>query len=138
MDDILSRGKGIVEVLIVNGTIFGIVITLQNKTILIIMSSTKESILKSIVALGLKVLPKGARLILYGSQARGDTHQGSDWDLLILLDDDHQEEDVFANYGYPFVELGWEFGSYFSPKIYTYSEWAFVAEECVTLRQRLR
>lgn len=88
------------------------------------MFTTKESILKSIVALGLKVLPKGARLILFGSQARGDTHDESDWDLLILLDDDQPKGDSFGAYGYPFVELGWEYGTYFSPKIYTYSEWA--------------
>ena len=88
------------------------------------MSTTKESILKSIVALGSKVLPKGARLILFGSQARGDAHDESDWDLLILLDDDQPKGDSFGTYGYPFVELGWEYGTYFSPKIYTYSEWA--------------
>ena len=88
------------------------------------MSPTKESILKSIVALGSKVLPQGARLILFGSQARGDAHDESDWDLLILLEDDQPKDDVFGDYGYPFVELGWEYGTYFSPKIYTYSEWA--------------
>jgi predicted nucleotidyltransferase len=27
-----------------------------------------------------------ARIILYGSHARGDAHSDSDWDLLILLD----------------------------------------------------
>ena len=80
--------------------------------------------MKSIVALGSKVLPKGARLILFGSQARGDAHDESDWDLLILLDDNQPKDNAFGNYGYPFVELGWEYGAYFSPKIYTYSEWA--------------
>jgi uncharacterized protein len=28
----------------------------------------------------------GARVILYGSRARGDAEQDSDWDLLVLLD----------------------------------------------------
>ena len=31
-------------------------------------------------------LPKGSRLLLYGSQARGTAGHGSDWDILILLD----------------------------------------------------
>lgn len=88
------------------------------------MSTKKESILKSIVALGTKVLPKGARLILFGSQARGDARSDSDWDLLILLNDGQSNEDRFGIYAYPFVELGWGYGTYFSPKIYTYSEWA--------------
>ena len=88
------------------------------------MSTDKEAILQSIVSLGSKVLPSGSRLILFGSQARGDAHEESDWDLLILLNDGQLGRDAFGNYGYPFVELGWEYGTYFSPKIYTYSEWA--------------
>jgi len=86
--------------------------------------SEKETILSSIRALGAKVLPKGARLILFGSQARNDAHEDSDWDLLILLSDRQLQKDNFGAYAYPFVELGWEYGTYFSPKIYTYSEWA--------------
>lgn len=40
---------------------------------------SNENILNSIRNLGIKVLPKGARLILFGSQARGDVHTESDW-----------------------------------------------------------
>ena len=88
------------------------------------MLSEKETILSSIRALGAKVLPKGARLILFGSQARNDARDDSDWDLLILLKDQQLQKDTFGAYAYPFVELGWEYGTYFSPKIYTYAEWA--------------
>ena len=88
------------------------------------MLSEKETILSSICALGAKVLPEGARLILFGSQARNDARDDSDWDLLILLNDKQLPNDTFGTYAYPFVELGWEYGTYFSPKIYTYTEWA--------------
>lgn len=37
-------------------------------------------------------LPPQSTLLLYGSQARGDAHQGSDWDLLILLDKPRLDE----------------------------------------------
>lgn len=87
------------------------------------MSTAKEIILDSIQALGSKILPKDARLLLFGSQARGDERSDSDWDLLILIDDKNQNGDVFGSYAYPFVELGWEHGTYFSPKIYSFSEW---------------
>lgn len=83
-----------------------------------------SDILFQIQQLGRKILPKNARLFLFGSHARGDFREDSDRDLLILLDDDCLGKDVFGDYGYPFVELGWEYGTYFSPKIYTYSEWA--------------
>lgn len=33
-----------------------------------------------------KVMPEGSQVWLYGSRARGDTRDDSDWDLLILLD----------------------------------------------------
>lgn len=88
------------------------------------MSVEKESILKSIQQLGNRVLPTDAQLILFGSQARDDAHEESDWDLLILLNSIGLHENAFELYAYPFVELGWNYGAYFSPKIYTYSEWA--------------
>lgn len=87
------------------------------------MLSEKDIILSSIRSLGAKVLPDGARLILFGSQARNDAHEESDWDLLILLNEWQLQSDTFGTYAYPFVELGWEYGTYFSPKIYTYTEW---------------
>ena len=87
------------------------------------MSAEKESILNSIQALGRKVLPADAQLILFGSQARDDAHEESDWDLLILLNDNVLPKESFGDYAYPFVELGWEYGTYFSPKIYTVSDW---------------
>ncbi len=63
------------------------------------------------------------KLILFGSQARHDASVDSDWDMLILLDKDEISKDDFSTYAYPFVELGWKFGEYFSMKLYTVSEW---------------
>lgn len=68
------------------------------------------------------VLPD-AKLILFGSQARQDATSESDWDMLILLDKDEITSADFEKYAYPFVELGWKLGEYFSMKLYTVSEW---------------
>ena len=46
----------------------------------------KSQILERIKQLAIAVLPQGSSLWLYGSRARGDECQSSDWDLLILLD----------------------------------------------------
>ena len=67
------------------------------------------------------VLPKGSTLYLYGSRARGDSHEDSDWDLLLLLDKIERED--FNRYSYPFVLLGWDFGEDIRPHTYTKDEW---------------
>lgn len=79
-------------------------------------------ILSSIKELKKNILPD-ARLILFGSQARQDATSESDWDMLILLDKDEITPTDFDKYAYPFVELGWKLGEYFSMKLYTVSEW---------------
>ena len=47
---------------------------------------SKQEIIDSIKQVALSTLPANSNLLLYGSRARGDYHEGSDWDLLILLD----------------------------------------------------
>ena len=79
--------------------------------------------MNSIRKLGLKVLPKGARLILFGSQARNDAHEESDWDLLLLLDKPKLEHEDFDKYSYPFVLMGWDLGADIRPHAYTKEEW---------------
>lgn len=62
--------------------------------------------------------------MLFGSRAREDATSESDWDLLILLNKKEITSSDFDQYAYPFVRLGWKLGEYFSPKLYTESEWA--------------
>ncbi|MDR0691892.1 MAG: nucleotidyltransferase domain-containing protein [Prevotellaceae bacterium] len=81
-----------------------------------------QQIIEQIRQLKRAVLPHD-RLILYGSQARGDAKDDSDWDLLILLNKSSRTWNDYGNYGYPFAELGWTLGYYFSAKVFTLSEW---------------
>lgn len=68
-------------------------------------------------------LPPQSTLLLYGSQARGDAHQGSDWDLLILLDKPRLDENDYDNVSFPFTLLGWNIGEIINPQMYTKKEW---------------
>jgi predicted nucleotidyltransferase len=81
-----------------------------------------RQILNQIKQLRREILPND-KMILFGSQARGDAREDSDWDLLILLNKPVRAADDFDNYAYPFTELGWTFGKYFSVKIFTVAEW---------------
>jgi predicted nucleotidyltransferase len=79
-------------------------------------------ILHQIQQLGRQVLPQDAHLLLYGSRARGDYHEGSDWDLLVLLNRPQEASD-FQNIAYPIMELGFDLGEYFSVQTYSQKEW---------------
>ena len=69
-----------------------------------------------------EVLPEHSKLYLYGSRARGDAHEGSDWDLLILLDKPRITLDDYG-IGYPFREAGWDVGEEINPQVYSKEEW---------------
>lgn len=69
------------------------------------------------------VLPKGSALYLYGSRARGDWREDSDWDLLLLLDKPQRESSDFDKYAYPIQEQGFDLWQYFSVHTYTKDEW---------------
>jgi len=79
-------------------------------------------VIDSIRQVGLKTLPPNSSLFLYGSQARGDAHEGSDWDLLILLDKPKISLNDY-DVGYPFRELGWDMGEEINPQVYSKKEW---------------
>jgi len=78
-------------------------------------------ILENIRTLKRQLLPDD-RMILFGSQARGDARPDSDWDLLVLLDKGKKEESD-EDKAYEFVLMGWKYGTYLSIKIYTEEQW---------------
>ena len=81
-----------------------------------------QQIFQEIQALKRQILPK-EKVILFGSQARGDARPDSDWDLLVLL---NRRKKVFEDediYGYPFAEIGLKYNTYISVKIYTENDW---------------
>ncbi len=94
-------------------------VPLQRKMIM----TRNNNIVEQIKTLGEKVLPKGSHLLLYGSRARGDNRPDSDWDLLVLIDQDRQQLQDFEQYAYPFVEMGWNNGIEINPMLYTCKEW---------------
>ena len=66
-----------------------------------------SDILKEIKRIAKEVLPKGGQLILYGSRARNEATEDSDWDLLILLDKPEIEQHDYRYVLYPFTALSW-------------------------------
>jgi predicted nucleotidyltransferase len=80
-----------------------------------------KQIFDEIQTLKRQILPN-ERLILFGSQARGDARPDSDWDLLLLLKNSMNKEE-YEDKTYEFVKMGWNYGTYFSIKIFTEYDW---------------
>lgn len=71
-----------------------------------------------------QILPEGSRVALYGSRARGDFHDESDWDIHILVpgDKDLSFEEVccIAN---PIERVGLAFNEIVNAMVYSYYGW---------------
>ena len=70
-----------------------------------------------------QIVPQGSQVILYGSRARGDARDDSDWDVLILLDKDNIRPRDYDEYTYPLRELGWDIGECINTVLYTKKDW---------------
>ena len=82
-----------------------------------------KSILGNIQKVLAQTLPVYATAMLYGSQARGDAHSDSDWDILIVMDKERLLPEDYDTITYPLTKLGWELGTEINPIMYTKKEW---------------
>ncbi|MBO4361366.1 MAG: nucleotidyltransferase domain-containing protein [Paludibacteraceae bacterium] len=62
-----------------------------------------------------------AKVMLFGSRARGDARADSDWDVMVLLDDESKPKrwDMASD----LIDLGWDVDAMINPIVYTKSEW---------------
>ena len=82
-----------------------------------------QQIFKEIQTLKRAILPN-EKVILFGSQARGDAKEDSDWDLLVVLNKKGKRNwNDFDNYASPFEEMGWDYGVAVNSLLYTQEEW---------------
>jgi predicted nucleotidyltransferase len=88
----------------------------------IFISMDRTLVIDNIKQVAAQVLPKGSALYLYGSRARGDYKEDSDWDLLLLIDKKDDSDD-FNKYAYPIMKRGFDLWQYFSVHTYSKDEW---------------
>ena len=62
-------------------------------------------------------------MCIYGSRARGTATESSDWDILVITDDNLASNDSFKQFAFPFAEIGWKYGEQITPIHYTRSQW---------------
>ena len=91
--------------------------------------SDKEKYKKIIEAIRQKaghILPKGSRIALFGSRARGDARSDSDWDLHVLIPGDErlslEKTDEIC---WAFSAIGiYQFDEEIETMVYTKGDWA--------------
>lgn len=86
------------------------------------MKQTQEYILSEIKKT-LQIVAPSAKAMLFGSRARNDAREDSDWDILILIEKDKIRNEDFDSIAYPLIELGWNIGEMINPVLYTFSDW---------------
>lgn len=84
--------------------------------------SKRDNIINKIIRIANEKHPD-SEIYLYGSQARGDAKNLSDWDLLILLNSKNVSFDIETKLMDEFYELELETGKIISPLIYSKSDW---------------
>ncbi|MEO8149342.1 MAG: nucleotidyltransferase domain-containing protein [Bacteroidia bacterium] len=84
---------------------------------------TDNNIIRKKIKNAVRAVEPDAQVILYGSRARGNPHEHSDWDVLILLNRQNvnmKDEQFFRHLLYT-VEL--ETGEIISTYVYSTNEW---------------
>jgi predicted nucleotidyltransferase len=64
-----------------------------------------------------------AKVVLYGSRARGDARPDSDWDILVIFDKEKTDISDYERIAYPLYDLGCESDASISVNIYTANDW---------------
>lgn len=84
---------------------------LDNKDIVLMIQKTVQSTVPD------------ATVILYGSYARGDYNNDSDFDILILLDKTKVTREDEKRVKYPLYDIEFETGKIISPLVLSKKEW---------------
>lgn len=92
------------------------------------MSHSKKDMsnpmLDEIVKKAAELVPAGSQIALFGSRARGDMHEGSDWDIHILIPgEEHLPLSEISRIAQPLEEIGWDYDENVNVLVYSYKGW---------------
>ena len=87
------------------------------------MSEEKETKVIDLIRNTIRATEPEAQLILYGSRARGDAREDSDWDVLVIVDRPRLTLRERSNIQYPVWEKGLDIGEEINVFPYTRRQW---------------
>lgn len=87
------------------------------------MSDDKRTQIISLIRDTIRASEPTAQIILYGSRARGDAREDSDWDVLVIVDRAKTNLDDYKRLCYSVYYKGLDYGAEINPTLYTRKEW---------------
>ena len=83
----------------------------------------RESYIAKLISSRIKFQDPKAEIILFGSHARGQAHEESDWDILILIDKPKANRQIEEKYRDEMFQLELELGEAISTFVYSKNDW---------------
>lgn len=96
----------------------------------------RQNLLSRIKAAVLSVVP-GAEVSLYGSRARGDEHEESDWDILVLLPEKPTEA-LKSEISHRIYDIELDTGQVITTVYYSKQEWEREDRHFIPFRRNVR
>lgn len=87
------------------------------------MSDERTTRIISLIRDTIRASEPTAQIILYGSRARGDAREDSDWDVLVIIDKPRLSLKDRSNIQYPVWDKGMDFGQEINVFPYTRKQW---------------
>ena len=96
-----------------------------------------EKVISLIKEKAKEILPAGSTVRLFGSRARGDAREDSDWDIHILIPGPERINlDEMTQYVMAFDELGWDNNEEINAIVHTFAGWE--KRKCIMLYYNIR
>ena len=86
------------------------------------MAQNRDSVL-NLIRTTIRSFEPDASIILYGSRARGDAREDSDWDVVVLLDKPPMPHDERYAIAYELWDKGHDIGEEINTLVYTKDQW---------------
>jgi predicted nucleotidyltransferase len=95
----------------------------ENQQCEVIMSDEKRAKIINMIRDTIREAEPTAQIILYGSRARGDAREDSDWDVLAIVDKPRLTLKERSNIQYPIWDKGLDVGEEINVFSYTRRQW---------------